>query len=98
MAALTGTQQKQLIEYVQGHHPWMGETQIRKMLNQAQKEICEESGFLKAWFTDTTVANQRFYDLDSDIIKVLKVELTDANGNYYMIPRVVGRVDSGDGT
>ena len=50
MAALAGTQQKQLIELIQGHHPWMRETEIRKMLNQAQREICEKSGILKAWF------------------------------------------------
>ena len=96
MAALAGTQQKQLIELIQGHHPWMRETEIRKMLNQAQREICEKSGILKAWFDITTVAGTRFYDLDSSITSVLNVEITDSDGNYFEIPRQAVQPQTGE--
>ena len=95
MAALSGTKQKELIELVQQHHPHMGETEIRKALNQAQREICELSGIIQTWFTETTVANTRFYTLDTDITEVIRVELTDADGNYFAIPRLTPIPEAG---
>ena len=94
--ALAGTKQKKLIELVKQHHPHMGETEIRELLNDAQKEICEQSGLLKAWFDITTVADTRFYDLDSNIITVLRVEITDSDGIRYGIPRLVNRPETGE--
>ena len=95
MAALTGIQQRELIELVQQHHPHMGETEVRKALNDAQREICEESGIMKNWFSITTVADTRFYDLDTDIFEVIRVEITDADGNLFSIPRLTPTPESG---
>ena len=96
MAALAGVKQKELIELVQAHHPHLGEVEIRKLLNRAQDIICEETEILSRWFTDTTVADQRYYALDGDILKIGRVELTDGDGNYYEIPRLNDEPNLGD--
>jgi len=90
MTAITGTNQKELIELVKQHFPDKGEVEIRKMLNQCQSEIVRKApGIVKRSDTGiTSVASTRFYDLDSDILEILRVELTDSDGNYYSIPRV----------
>ena len=96
MAALSGIQQKELIELVQQHHPHIGETEIRKMLNRAQDIICEETNILEEWFTDTTVADQRYYDFDDLLLKIETVQLTDEDGNYYEIQRLSNPPALGD--
>jgi len=96
MAELSGVQQRELIELVKQHHPHLGETEIRKLLNRAQNIICEETEALENWFTDTTVADQRFYDFDDLLIRVKRVELTDNDGNYYAIPQLSNPPDLGD--
>jgi hypothetical protein len=90
MAGLAGIQQKELIELVQQHFPSKGHAEIRAMLNQCQNEIVRKApGIIKRSDTGiTTTAATRFYDLDVDILDILRVELTDSDGNYYSIPRV----------
>ena len=85
---MSGINQKELIELVQQHFPDKGEVEIRGMLNEAQREICEETGIIKGYFTVTTVADQRFYDLDDAIFRIRRVELTDDDGNYRTISRL----------
>lgn len=96
--ALAGVKQQELIELIQQHHSHLGETEIRKLLNRAQDIICEETEILSRWFSDTTVADQRLYTLDGDILKISRVELTDEDGNYYLIPRLNQEPDLGDTT
>lgn len=98
MAAIDGINQRELIELVQQHHVHMGEKEIRKLLNKAQDIICEETEILRSWFSDTTVANQRLYTLDELILTISRVELTDADGTYYMIPRLSQEPVVGDTT
>jgi len=89
MAELSGVQQKELIELVRQHFPEKGEVEIRAMLNQCQDEIVRAVGGLQRVDTDnTTVANTRFYDLDSDMLDIVRVELTDTDGTYCTIPRL----------
>ena len=81
--------QQELIELVQQHHLEMGETEIRKLLNRTQDNICRKTEILKGHTTDTTVADQRFYDLDSTVLDILEVTITDSDGNMHNIPRTV---------
>ena len=74
--------QKEMIELVQQHHPHMGEKEIRKLLNRAMDNFTESTGILEASYTDTTVANQRFYDLNSNILKISKVTLTVVSPSF----------------
>lgn len=89
MAEISGVNQKELIELVRQHFPNKGETEIRAMLNQCQDEIVRAIGGSQRVDTgNTTVANTRFYDLDSDMLDIIRVELTDSDGDYYVIPRI----------
>lgn len=89
MATLSGVKQRELIELIRQHFPNKGETEIRLMLNQCQDEIVRAIGGLQRVDTgNTTVAGTRFYDLDSDILDIIRVELTDSNGDYFTLPRI----------
>ena len=83
--------QTELIEIVQQHHPQLGETQIRIFLNKALDEFCRKTRILKTLYTFSTVADKRYYNLDSNIVEVTRVDY-----NNYEIPRLVGQPDKID--
>ena len=83
--------QKQLIEFVRQHHPTLTEVQIRIYLNKAMDEFCRKSRILESYDEFTTVADQRYYDLDE---KILEVTSVDFDG--YDIPRLTGRPEKRD--
>ena len=83
--------QKQLIETVKQHHPDLGETQIRIFLNKALDEFCRKTRILNTMYTFSSVADQRYYDLDDSISEVTRV---DYDG--YEIPRLVGSPEKTD--
>ena len=90
MPAISGVTQKELIELVQQHFPSRGYVEIRAMLNQCQAEIGQKSYISRRTDTGiTTVAGTRFYDIDTDVVNIERVELTDSAGNYYTIPRIL---------
>ena len=78
--------QKQLIELTQQHHPGMGETEIRLALNRAQDDYCAKTELIKETFTQDSVAGQRYYLLDPQIIKITSVQVNDVE-----IPRLIGK-------
>jgi hypothetical protein len=83
--------QKQLIETVKQHHPDLGETQIRIFLNKALDEFCRKTRILNTIYTFSSVADQRYYDLDDTISEVTRV---DYDG--YEISRLVGKPEKTD--
>jgi len=99
--------QLELIEIVQQHHPTMGTVEIRRGLNRAQNDFCARTELIKKTYRQMTTAGQRYYSLDSDILRILKVQLDD-----IIIPRLIGdpiidddewdgedgRVDAGTGS
>ena len=78
--------QKQLIELVQQHHPSMGETEIRLALNRAQDNYCAKTELIKETYTQSSVAGQRYYTLDAQILKIIAVQVNDVE-----IPRLIGK-------
>tara|TARA_Y100000401_G_scaffold63952_1_gene50828 strand:+ start:10173 stop:10448 length:276 start_codon:yes stop_codon:yes gene_type:complete len=84
---------KEMVELVQQHHPHMGEVEIIKLLNRAKDDFCEQTEIVKDSYTSTTEANQRYYTIDSKIIKILSVWLNDV-----MIPKLVGKPKIDDDT
>ena len=77
---------KEMVELVQQHHPHMGEVEILNHLNRAKDAFCEETELIKDTYTTSTVANQRYYTLDSSIIKIQSVWLNDVK-----IPMMLGK-------
>ncbi len=77
---------KEMVELVQQHHPHMGEVEILNHLNRAKDTFCEETELIKDTYTTSTVANQRYYTLDSSIIKIQSVWLNDVK-----IPMMLGK-------
>ena len=75
---------KEMIELVQQHHPHMGEKEIRKLLNRAMDNLTEATGILESSYTETTIANQRFYVLPEGLFKIQEVFL-----NGVRIPRTL---------
>jgi hypothetical protein len=90
--AFGGMTQQELIELVQQHHPGMGIAEIRKALNRAQAQFCAETEILEDTFTDTIVANQRYYKLSQSNSltnhPILEVKRVDISGEP--ISRFIG--------
>ena len=64
----------------------MGETEIRLALNRAQDDFCAKTELIKETYTQSSVAGQRYYLLDSQILKIQSVDVNDVN-----IPRLIGK-------
>lgn len=84
---------KEMMELVQQHHPHMGEVEVVKLLNRAKNDFCAQTEIVKDSYTFNTVANQRYYDINNKILKILNVWLNDVE-----IPRTIGkpRIDDED--
>ena len=78
--------QKQLIELIQQHHASMGETEIRLALNRAQDNYCAKTELIKETYTQNSVAGQRYYTLDAQILKIIAIQINDV-----AIPRLIGK-------
>ena len=68
---------KEMIELVQQHHPHMGEVEIVKLLNRAKDDFCEETEIHKKTAEESTVVDQRYYNLPTGLIRIEEVFLDD---------------------
>ena len=76
--------QLELIELIKQHHS-IGETEIRKSLNRAQNDYCARTELIKETYVQNSVAGQRYYNLDNNILKITRVQINDVE-----IPRLQG--------
>ena len=83
--------QEQLIELVKLHHPDMPDTLIRVYLNKALEDFCRKTRMIKGVKKISSIADQRYYDLASDIIEVTRIDI-----DGYEIPRLVGKPEFED--
>ena len=65
--------QKQMLEIIKEHHPEMPSGEARIHLNNALRQFCRKTGILSRVFSFTTSKDQRYYELDKDILEVEKV-------------------------
>ena len=77
---------KEMLELIQQHHPHIGETEAIRLLNRAKDDFCTKSELIKDSYTSQTVADQRYYSLDNNIIKIQSVWLNDVQ-----IPKLTGK-------
>lgn len=83
----------EMLELVKQHHPNMGDTEIKLLLNRASDDFCSKTEIIKQSFSlgsdvnpDPTVANQRYYSLPDEILTIREVYLNDVR-----IPRITGK-------
>lgn len=65
-----GLTQEQMIELVRTHHPDMLENEIRVYLNVALRQFTKNTKILRGVFTKTVTADQRWYQIDDEIISI----------------------------
>ena len=83
--------QNQLIDLIKKQIPNAKNAEIRLHLNDALDEFCRRSRVLTTAYQFTTVADQTYYDLDSNISEVTSVDF-----DGYDIPRLTGRPEKRD--
>ena len=83
--------QNQLLEIIRKQFPDTPVAEIRIHLNDTLDEFCRRSRILTGTDTFTTVADQRYYNLDSTIAEVISVDF-----DGYDIPRLTGRPEKRD--
>ena len=77
---------KEMVELVQQHHPHLGEVEAIQLLNRAKDDFCARTEIVKDSYTTSTVANQRYYTLDTKIVKIQSIWLNDVE-----IPMLLGK-------
>jgi len=88
----------QMIEMVKQHHPHIGDTELRMLFNRASDDLCAKTELIKeSWSlssdTSATVANQRYYALPTDLLKITEVYINDVR-----VPRLIGKPKIDDTT
>lgn len=78
---------QEILELFAEHHPMMGEVEALRYINKAMATVAEESKINHESFHETTVANQRYYELPKGVLEISRVTLSDGDGKDYSIPR-----------
>ena len=75
----------EMSELVKQHHPHMGQTEVRKLLNRAIDDFCEKTGIVEtSWTYETLNDEDRWTFLDDNILSIDRVEI-----NNKVIPRLL---------
>jgi len=75
----------EMSELVKQHHPHMGQTEVRKLLNRAIDDFSLRSGVVEtSWTFETEEAEDRWIALDDNILSIERVEVEDK-----VIPRLL---------
>ena len=80
---------QEIIELVQQHHPEMGHNEIVLEANRAIDDFSVQTKMVKGTFTFNTVVDQRFYDLDDNILEIEEVAFDSSTSTGRTIPRLV---------
>ena len=75
----------EMSELVKQHHPHMGQTEVRKILNRAIDDFSLRTGVVEtSWTFETEEAEDRWISLDANILTIERVEIDDK-----VIPRLL---------
>jgi len=80
--------QLEMIELIKQHHPTMGDTEARKLLNRALDNFAAETEIHETVFTQDTEADQRYYALSDNVLRIKRCMLDNVQ-----IPRLKGIPD-----
>ena len=87
---------KEMIERVQQHHPDMGETEVKKLINNGMRDFSIRTEIISGTFTFPTVINQRYYTISDDILKIDEVYYDADGSGGKRIPRLTGKPEEMD--
>tara|TARA_E500000305_G_C4012375_1_gene233497 strand:+ start:335 stop:613 length:279 start_codon:yes stop_codon:yes gene_type:complete len=87
---------QEIIELVQQHHPEMGHNEITLEANRALDDFSVQTKMVKGTFTFNTVIDQRFYDLDNNILEIEEVVYDSSSSGGRSIPRLVYKPNEKD--
>ena len=85
--------QIEMVELVRQHHEHLGEKEIRKLLDRALADFATKTEIIESTFLTSTVANQRYYSLPDELIKITSVWFNDT-----LIPQLIGKPSIDDDT
>ena len=85
--------QLEMIELVRQNHEHLGETEIRKLLDRALADFAAKTEILESSATFDTVADQRYYTLPDELLKIKNVWYNDTQ-----IPQLIGKPSIDDST
>ena len=81
---------RKMIEFIQQHHPTMGETEIIEYLNEGMDDFSSETRIVESSFTFNTIIDQRYYTLPDDILEIKEVNYDSGTSKGKRIPRLIG--------
>tara|TARA_R100001530_G_scaffold71285_3_gene50481 strand:+ start:306 stop:584 length:279 start_codon:yes stop_codon:yes gene_type:complete len=81
---------RKMIEFIQQHHPHVGETEIIEYLNEGLDEFSEDTRIVEGSYTFNTVIDQRYYTLPDDILEIKEVSYDSGASKGKRIPRLIG--------
>jgi hypothetical protein len=76
---------QQITELLRLHHKDVSNRQLEMYIEQSANRIAERTGAIKKTFIYNSIAGQRWYSIDTSIIKINKVEFNDVR-----IPKLIG--------
>ena len=74
---------KQLVEFVQQHHPNLGEAEIINRANRFLSSVARAYDIMKSTWSQDLVSGTRYYPLGDDIQDIEKVYI-----NRVKVPRI----------
>lgn len=80
--------QLEMIELIKQHHPTMGDTEARKLLNRSLDNFAAETEIHETVYTQDTTADQRYYPLSDNVLRIKRLMLDSVE-----IPRLLGIPD-----
>ncbi len=82
---------KEILERIKLSHPTETDQNLIKLLNMASDDFCRKTEVIDSSYTITTVAEQRYYPLLKNIIRI---DTVDVDGDTA--DKLVGRPDKRD--
>jgi hypothetical protein len=72
---------KEMLEILKESHPDVSSNLLIKMLNRASDDFCRRTEILESTFTANTIADQRYYELDPSIVKIIDIDIENESAD-----------------
>jgi len=82
---------KEIMEFVQQHHPDMGETEVKNLINRGMEDFSIKTKMITGTYVFDTIIDKRYYTLPDLILEIDEVYYDSGDSKGYRIPRLVGK-------